>query len=322
MRRRLEISPERYRLIVNVAVGALAVIVFTGAAVRLTGSGLGCPTWPKCTSSSLHPSLGLHSLIEFGNRVVSGFVGLAAVAAGILAFFRRPFRRDLAVIGVLLPIGVVAQAVLGGLSVRYHLKPGFVMGHYALSMLILVACISLWWRVREEPFVDVPGGDRATVLAVRGLLVLGGLAVLAGTAATAAGPHAGGAGTHDVINRLTFKGVDTLSWTVHAHSYIVTAWGLATVGTWWLARRRDAIADLQRTLMRLALLLALQGAVGITQYQLQLPSELVWVHVVLATLAWVGLVRAWVEAGPLPARAAGAPARPDGAPHRQAAGIP
>jgi cytochrome c oxidase assembly protein subunit 15 len=328
MRRRLEISPERYRLIANVAVVSLALIVFTGAAVRLTGSGLGCPTWPKCTQDSLHSNLHTHGLIEFGNRVLSGFVGLAAIAAGLLAFFRKPFRRDLAVIGVLLPLGVVAQAVLGGLSVRYHLKPGFVMGHYALSMVILIACVGLWWRVREEPFVDVPGGDRATVLAVRGLFVLGGFAVLAGTAATAAGPHAGGSGTGDVVNRLTFKGSDTLSFVVHAHSYIVTTWGLATIATWWLARRRNAIPALRTTLTRLALLLALQGVVGIVQYQLELPSELVWIHVVLATLTWVGLIRAYAEAGPLPprARAAGAApgdaGRPDGAAHRQAAGVP
>ena len=298
------VTPERYALIVRIAVASLVAIVFTGAAVRLTGSGLGCPTWPKCTQTSLHSNLQIHGLIEFGNRVLSGFVGLAAIAAGLLAFRRRPYRRDLATFGVLLPLGVVAQAVLGGLSVRYHLAPGFVMGHYALSMVIIVACVGLWWRTREEPYVDRPGADRQTVIAVRALLVVGGLAVFAGTAASAAGPHAGGAGTGDRVNRLTFKGTDTLTWVIHGHSYLVTALGLLAVGTWWAARRRGASGDLVRTLWRLCLLLALQGVVGMVQYGLELPAEIVWVHVVLATLTWVGLVRAWAEAGPLPARAA------------------
>ena len=253
----------------------------------------GLPDVAEVHAEQPAPSLETHGLIEFGNRVLSGFVGLAAVAAGVLAFFRKPFRRDLAVIGVLLPIGVVAQAVLGGLSVRYHLKPGFVMGHYALSMLILVACVSLLVagargavrrrrrrRPRDGPRrpgparARRPGGPR-------------GHGRDRGRARTPAA-----SGTGDVVNRLTFKGTDTLSWTVHAHSYIVTAWGLATVGTWWLARRRNAIADLQRTLTRLALLLALQGVVGHPSTSSTCPSELVWVHVVLATLAWVGLVRA------------------------------
>ena len=95
--------------------------------MRLTGSGLGCPDWPKCYGG-VAPPLETHAWIEYGNRMISGVVGLAAVAAGALAFRRRPFRRDLAVLGVLLPLGVIGQAVLGGFTVRNHLAPGFVMG--------------------------------------------------------------------------------------------------------------------------------------------------------------------------------------------------
>ena len=113
LRRLPTLTPRAYQRVAEIALGALTLIVFTGAAVRLTGSGLGCPDWPKCYGG-VAPPLETHAWIEYGNRLISGMVGLAAVAAGVLAFRRRPFRRDLARLGVLLPLGVVSQAVLGG----------------------------------------------------------------------------------------------------------------------------------------------------------------------------------------------------------------
>ena len=151
MKDRFTISPERYALIARVALVMLTLIVLTGAAVRVTGSGLGCPTWPKCTSESLYTELTTHGVIEFGNRLLTFFVGFAAIGAFVFALLRRPFRKDLAWLGVLLPLGVVAQAVLGGFTVLYDLAPGFVMSHYILSMLILVACVALDWRAHREP---------------------------------------------------------------------------------------------------------------------------------------------------------------------------
>ena len=124
MRERLAVGPRTYFLISAVALVALTLIVFTGAAVRVTGSGLGCPSWPNCYHNGrLVAETNSHALIEFGNRTLTSFVGLAAAAAGLMAFFRVPFRRDLAVLGVLLPLGVVTQAVLGGLTVVYGLAP-------------------------------------------------------------------------------------------------------------------------------------------------------------------------------------------------------
>ena len=149
----LAVSPLQYRHVAELALVFLTLIVFTGAAVRLTGSGLGCPDWPKCYGK-VAPPLETHAVIEYGNRILSGFVGLAAVAAGALAWRRRPFRRDLAALGVLLPLGVVGQAVLGGFTVRNHLAPGFVMGHYALSMLILVAAV-------PKKIASAPSGSSA-----------------------------------------------------------------------------------------------------------------------------------------------------------------
>lgn len=311
MRDRFTVTPERFTQIVLAAVVGLTAIIFTGAAVRLTGSGLGCPTWPRCTETSLYAPLSTHGVIEFGNRLLTFVVGFLAVAPLVAVWFRRPYRRDLMLLSVLLPVGVVAQAVLGGISVRTKLAPGFVMGHYGLSLLILVAAVGLWWRAREEPYVDRPGADRATILTVRGVFVLGVAAIALGTASTAAGPHAGGAGTGDQVARLTWDGASTLSLMVHLHSYVNVALGLLVVVAWWLARTRRSVPGLRIVLTRLALLMALQGGLGILQYQLELPAELVWLHVVMATLTWIGLVRAWAFAGPLPS-----PRRPAPEPER------
>src|SRR3954452_9733573 len=161
--RRITITPERYFLVASAALVALTLIVFTGAAVRVTGSGLGCPDWPNCyRDGRLVAELNSHAWIEFGNRLLSGFVGVVAIAAGVLAFFRQPFRRDLTVLGVLLPLGVVGQGVLGGLTVLYGLAPGWVMGHFLLSMAILVAAANLAWRARPS---FAPDGPRAADLA-------------------------------------------------------------------------------------------------------------------------------------------------------------
>jgi cytochrome c oxidase assembly protein subunit 15 len=299
MRERLAIGPRTYFVLSAIALGALTLIVFTGAAVRVTGSGLGCPSWPNCYENGrLVAETNSHALIEFGNRTLTSFVGLAAAAAGVMAFFRRPFRKDLAILGVLLPLGVVTQAVLGGLTVVYGLAPGWVMGHYGVSMLILVAAGALTWRARPAYGPEEPRtADVATARAVWALFALGALTIFVGTAATAAGPHAGGSGTGDVVNRVSFRGADTLSWLINRHGWFATALGLLAVGTWWLARRRGADRELRVRLTRICLLMALQGVIGIVQYRLKLPAEIVWVHVATATLLWVGIVLAAMQVG-------------------------
>ncbi len=306
MRARFTVTPEAYQRIALVALGMLTLIVFTGAAVRLSGSGLGCPDWPKCYGR-IAPPLETHAWIEFGNRLLSGVVGVAAAAAGLLAWRRRPFRRDLALIGALLPLGVLGQAVLGGFTVRYHLAPGFVMGHYVLSMLILIAAVALAWRASYEPGDRARSDDRVAVWAVRALLPLGALTILAGTAATAAGPHAGGAGTGDEIDRLGWFGIETLDWTIRQHGRIATVFGVAAVVVWWLLRRRHADPQVRQAITVVCLLAAAQGIVGGIQYALELPAEVVWVHVVLAALTWMALLWGVAAAGRLAPEAARAP---------------
>jgi heme a synthase len=296
VRARLVLTPSQYRRVAYIALAALSVIVLTGAAVRLTDSGLGCPDWPKCYGKAL-PPLSTHAVIEYSNRGISGLVGVIAVAAFVLSFFRRPFRRDLMWLSLTLPLGVVAQAVLGGFTVREHLAPGFVMGHFALSMIVLVGAVALAWRAKYEPGARPRSGDRVGVWSVRALLPLGALTIFAGTAATAAGPHSGGV-SGDRVHRLAFKGSDTLSWIVHRHATIAALFGVAVIAVWLLERRRGAERAIE-PLTVLGVLMAAQGLVGSVQYELRLPSDIVWVHVGLATTTWLALLWAVVAAGRL-----------------------
>ena len=152
--------------------------------------------------------------------------------------------------------------------------------------------------------------------ATRLLLPLGALMVVAGTAATAAGPHAGGAGTHDLVDRLYVKGSDTLSWAVGNHTTIGIVFGLAALAALGIAWYRQASRALLRALVTVVVLLGVQGLIGAIQYQSQLPAELVWVHVCLATITWVALLWAWSAAGtPLRESAGARPAaaQPGGA---------
>jgi cytochrome c oxidase assembly protein subunit 15 len=319
------VTPAQYVLVAYVALGALTLIVLSGAAVRLTGSGLGCPDWPKCYGKA-YPPLNTHAVIEFSNRVITGPVALAAGAAWLLALRRRPYRRDLVWLGALLPLGVVAQAVLGGFTVRGALDYGYVMGHFALSMLIILAALLLVWRASHEPAgaadgnrgaaAEPPAFDRRLVWWLRSLVALGALTIFAGTAATAAGPHAGGS-PGQKINRLSFDGRGTMDFVIHRHGEIALAFALAAVAIWWLARRRDAEPQVRRALTVLCVLLALQGVVGLDQYKTHLPTQLVWVHVALACGAWIAALWAACAAGALvPRRARKAAERPAEGPLR------
>jgi cytochrome c oxidase assembly protein subunit 15 len=304
VRRRFSVTPQQFRLASYIALGSLTLIVLTGAAVRLTDSGLGCENWPKCGGTPL-PPLSYHALVEFGNRAVSGVVGAITVVVFALSFFRRPHRRDLSWLAALLPLGVVAQAVLGGFTVLHHLAPGFVMAHFSLSLLILVAAVALAWRSTYEPGLRPRSTDYLGVWSVRFLLLLGAITIFAGTASTAAGPHSGGF-SGQVVHRLHFKGAQTLTWVIHRHATIAALFGIAVVGVWLLHRRRNSARTLE-PLMVLGVLLAAQGLVGSVQYELHLPSDMVWVHVALATATWLTLLWTVAAAGMLVPRRAEVP---------------
>ncbi len=301
MRARLSISPQLYAKVTLIALGALALIVLTGAGVRLTGSGLGCPDWPKCYGRTV-PPLDTHAVIEYGNRLLTGFVGFAVIAASVLAWFRVPFRGHLALFGALLPLGVIGQAILGALVVKHHLAPGLVMSHFILSMLLLDAAFALAWCSRYEPWERRLSNDWLGVWAVRALIPLGQLTILAGTIATASGPHAGANG-NQLVHRFDFEGTGTLEWVVQRHSAIATVFGLAAIGVWFLLRRPGGDRRALKPLTVVLGLLALQGAVGGLQWALKLPGELVWIHIALATATWLTMLWTVATAGRLEPRA-------------------
>ncbi len=282
------------------------LIVFSGAGVRLTGSGLGCPTWPDC-SGTFVPELDTHVWIEYGNRLFSTVVGIACIAAGVLAFRVRPIRRELLRPASVLAVGVIAQGVLGGITVLLHLTWQVVIAHYLLSMVLLVAGAVLVWRVRAA---TPTSGDRLVTLATRVLVVYGAVVIVAGTFATAAGPHAGGAGTGDVVERLDAFGAETLRQLILLHGHMATAMGILALLLWGVAIQRKAGPALVRALTAVCLLLAVQGIVGLIQYHNALPAEVVWVHASLPAVLWTVLVWSWVAAGSLAVAPAerGAPA--------------
>lgn len=299
MRSRLpKIAPRTYQRIAMIAFISLVAIIVTGAAVRLTGSGLGCPTWPKCNGKLVTTELDFHGAVEYGNRLVTGLVAIAAIAAALLAFLRTPFRRDLAWLGLALPAGVIGQIALGGLVVLYGLAPGFVMGHFLLSQLILVAAFALMWRSRSHDGETTPTEPRNTVLATRAIVPVAAWVLLLGTITTGAGPHPGTHGD-EIATRFSFKGGNTLDWMIHWHGRFSTFLGLTALALWWYVRRNSAGAALRRATTSLCLLLAAQGIVGFLQYENELPPGLVWVHIVLATATWISVLWAVAAAGKL-----------------------
>jgi heme a synthase len=296
MRERLSLSPRAYAAVAVAAQLILVVIVVSGAGVRTSGSGLGCPDWPDCRGSFI-PALDYHAWMEYGNRMLSTLVGVVCVAAGGLVFLRRPFRRDLVWPALTLTIGVMAEGALGAMAVLFDLSWPVVIAHYLLSLTLLVAATVLVWRVRFEPDAERPAGDRPTVLATRAIVVFGGVIIVLGTLATAAGPHAGGAGTGDVVERLQAFGPHTLRSLIHLHGHLAAVFGGTVVAAWFLARRRGAGRELRRSLTAAALLVALQGVIGLIQYHTNLPAGVVWVHASLPAALWAVLVWSWLAGG-------------------------
>src|SRR3954451_21899802 len=182
-RERWPVSPRVHAYAAWAALVFFTLIVISGAAVRLTGSGLGCPEWPRCNGTSVTPSDG-HAYIEFSNRLITTPVSLAAILCLVFALLRRPYRRDFTVLGALLLAGVAVQAVLGGVTVLTGLNPVTVMSHFLLSMATLVVAGLLVWRVTRErrAKLESPSHDPLLVRLTRALTAFGGVVVVVGTA--------------------------------------------------------------------------------------------------------------------------------------------
>jgi cytochrome c oxidase assembly protein subunit 15 len=299
LRGRWPVSPRLHAYAAWSALVLFSLIIVSGAGVRLTGSGLGCHDWPRCSDQSLTPQDG-HGFIEFGNRLITTPVSIAALCCLVFALLRRPNRPDFTWIGAGLVLGVLAQAILGGVTVLTGLNPVTVMGHFLLSMVTIVLTVALVWRVERERrgCPERPERPERLVWAVRGLVVLGGFVVILGTAVTASGPFAGGEGTGDDVHRLSIFGYDTFQDVIAIHARVAGAFGVLAVVLWVVARRSGAGRDLLRPLTAVCLLVGVAGIIGNLQYhQLDYPAALIWAHVAVATLLWNALVWALLAVG-------------------------
>jgi cytochrome c oxidase assembly protein subunit 15 len=264
-------------------------IVVTGGAVRLTNSGLGCPTWPRCNGSDLVPNtkLGVNGAIEFTNRTLTFLVG-ATLALTLFVAWRQ--RRHVALAALAL-IGVPAQAVLGGIVVLTDLNPWLVALHFLLSTSIIAVTFLLWWRVSAQPFVDVAAPAR---LLVFGLAAVAALVLVAGTMVTGAGPHAGDL-KHGRVHRIDLP----IAGLAQLHADLVMVLIGLTVGVLALG-----YALRQPRLRRAAVLLLgielAQGAIGYTQYFLHVPPLLVGLHMFGACLVWLAALRVLLTVTALP----------------------
>ncbi|CAM3239470.1 COX15/CtaA family protein [Nocardioides dubius] len=261
-------------------------IVVTGAAVRLTGSGLGCPTWPKCTDESYttHPSMGIHGAIEFGNRMLT-FV-LAAVA--IACFFAALWAKDRISTrySLIVALGIPLQAVIGGITVLTDLNPWVVSLHFLASMLMVMLCLAMLDHLRSPTRSAAPAPMRLTALAI---MVVGWVTLYLGTIVTGAGPHAG----DEEAKR---NGIDpALISQIHAASvYVLVA--LTVLLLVLAARAKNRwLTVVTAALLGLELL---QGVIGWSQYVLDLPVLLVALHMLGAGLLAAGFARIFLAVRP------------------------
>lgn len=259
-----------------------SALVITGGAVRVTGSGLGCPTWPECTPGSYTPVPGqaegqLHAWIEFGNRLLTFALFFAAIAT-LIAIFRAG-RRDLRLLGATQILGILGQGVLGGITVLTNLNPLAVGSHLLLSILLIAAATSLHSR-RHHPYVRTSSSELRISRVSFIHTSLAFIAISIGTLVTGSGPHAG-----DIdAPRLNFA-ITTIA-RVHSAS----VWLLMIVSIFFLLRK-NLNFETKRWLRVFVALAIGQGALGYIQYFLGVPEGLVVLHLLGSVLVWIAAWR-------------------------------
>ncbi|MGW1534235.1 COX15/CtaA family protein [Streptomyces aureus] len=277
------------RTVQRAALAALVmavVIVVTGGAVRLTGSGLGCPTWPKCTDDSLTATsaMGFHGAIEFGNRMLT-YVLCAAVGWAIIAArSQKPWRRGLTRLGWAQFWIVMSNAVLGGIVVLVGLNPYTVAAHFLLSTALITVAALMWQRTREGDAAPRPLVGKSVQQLVWFLVVASVLLIAVGTVVTGAGPHAGDSSEVERI---------PVGWETVAKLHAVLAWIVVTLtfALWFVLKAVDAPQGPLRRTRDLFLILLSQGVIGYVQYFTDLPEALVALHMLGSCLVWIGVLR-------------------------------
>jgi cytochrome c oxidase assembly protein subunit 15 len=274
----LRLGPRPFLLLCRLTLGAVVLNVITGAAVRLSDSGLGCPDWPTCSKTHLTPPLSLHPVIEFGNRVVVTVLVVACAVTVVAAFLRRPARRDLRWLSIGLIIGVLGEAVVGAFVVYSKLNAYVVMTHFMVGMALLAVAVVLTLRADHAAgrgtLVVTPAARNLTRVLV-GLIVV---VMAAGTATTGAGPHAGGKGSKRVP-----IGLEDIT-RIHAEIVLTTLAVLLVL--LWVLWRSNAPARVQDAGRVLLAVMVVQGIIGYTQFFTHLPAVLVGIHVFGASMVW------------------------------------
>ena len=262
-----------------------SAIVVTGGAVRLTSSGLGCPTWPECTPGSYTPVPNqaegqFHAWIEFGNRLLTFILVLSAVITLIAVL--RSGRLDLRILAVGQFLGVFAQGVLGGITVLTNLNPFAVASHYLLSTILIAASLSLYTR-RHTPCLK-KNSTRQSDLFSRWHIVVAFIVVVLGTILTGAGPHAGDVDAPRIDLRIQSAAL--------MHGSAVFLLLLITVAFY---RADKTGRETKELLVKFFLISIAQGSIGFIQYLQGVPELLVAIHLLGAVLVWIGAWRIWLS---------------------------
>ena len=282
--RRFRLSPSAYRQITLVAAILLGIIIITGGAVRLTGSGLGCPDWPNCSPGSLtpHGQTDSHGWVEFVNRVFTGAVSIAVIVCVLGSLLRDPRRRDLIWLSIGLVAGVFAQAVLGGLTVLFDLRPEFVMSHFLLSLVLLTDAVVLYKRAGEaDATAELQVEPRVRLLG-RVLVVLTAIVVVSGTVVTSTGPHGG----DEEAKRFDLD----LEWVARVHGTLVIVFLALVLVTLAVLRRTHAPEPVLARLGAVLIVACAQAAIGYIQYFNDIPALLVGFHIAGATALWAAVL--------------------------------
>ncbi len=273
-----------YRLLRPLALASLianAALVVTGAAVRLTGSGLGCPTWPRCTEESYTTTaaMGVHGAIEFGNRLLTFVLAAIALACLVAAVLAKPRRRSLILLALAVALGIPGQGVVGGITVLTDLNPWVVGLHFLLSMALIAGAYALWKRAAEgdgPPQSLVPGPLRTLA---RLMALVSAAVIVLGVVVTGSGPHAGD-------ENAKRNGLDPAT-VSQAHADLVFLLVGLSVALWVALRAVGAPPAAIRAAGVLVLVELAQGVIGFVQYFTDLPVLLVGAHMLGATLVWI-----------------------------------
>lgn len=272
------VSQRTFRTVVGTALGSLSIIIFTGAMVRLTGSGLGCADWPRCNDTKFVDVSTGHTLIEQANRLFTGVVSFSVIAAVLLAHVRKPKRKDLILLAWGLVLGVIAQIIIGGIVVLTGLNPFANMGHFLVSLCLVGNAFVLFRRSGGVPKTYFRQARREIIVPIRLVGLFSALALITGTVVTATGPHAG----DEKAIRLGFALASVAR--VHSITVIITI-GLV-VYLAFAAKRYLSDSSTIDAVQALLLASVFQGAIGYGQYFTGVPVALVAFHIVGATTFW------------------------------------